>query len=84
MMWLARRAWIEAHYAAQCAGYWIRPYDQILDARRWRWRPRGRCQFSMTPEEFEEFRQRWLASLETFQQQVITGDGEGQPRGFLQ
>lgn len=23
--------------------YWLRPYDQLLDARRWRWQQRGRC-----------------------------------------
>jgi len=26
-------------------GYRIRPYDALLDARRWRWQPRGKCQF---------------------------------------
>ena len=25
------------------AGYWLRPYDQSLDRRRWRWQARGRC-----------------------------------------
>jgi hypothetical protein len=24
-------------------GYWVRPYDLMLDARRWFWQPRGRC-----------------------------------------
>lgn len=24
-------------------GYWIRPYDMLADARRWRWQPRAKC-----------------------------------------
>jgi hypothetical protein len=24
-------------------GYRVRPYDMLLDARRWFWQPRGRC-----------------------------------------
>ena len=27
-------------------GYWFRPYDMLLDARRWRWQPRQRCGFA--------------------------------------
>lgn len=22
-------------------GYWLRPYDAVLDGRRWRWKPSG-------------------------------------------
>lgn len=44
--WWARLALAEARHALVMAGYWIRPYDDILDARRWRWQPRGRCQWS--------------------------------------
>lgn len=52
MMWLARRAWIEAHYAAQCAGYWIEEFRQRWLASRLlavttvlehTYRPRGAC-----------------------------------------
>lgn len=80
MTWVIRRAVVEVRYAAECVGYWVRSYDDILDARRWRWQARGRCQFSMTPDEFEEFTRRWLAEIE---RRAITGDGDGQPRGFL-
>lgn len=34
---------IEVRAVAIDFGYWIRPYDMIRDARRWRWQRRGRC-----------------------------------------
>lgn len=36
-------AWLR--WALAIPGYWLRPYDMLLDARRWRWQPRGVCQF---------------------------------------
>jgi hypothetical protein len=30
-------------YRAGQLGYWIRPYDPLADARRWRWRPAQPC-----------------------------------------
>jgi hypothetical protein len=48
-----RRLWIEIRYAIECVGYWIRPYDMLADARRWRWQRRAPC-WTMQPE-------RWLA-----------------------
>lgn len=44
--YLLRRLWMEARHAATSAGYWLRPYDMLADARRWRWRPRQRCGWS--------------------------------------
>jgi len=38
--------WAVLVWAAQSAGYWIRPYDMLADRRRWRWQPRQRCGFS--------------------------------------
>jgi hypothetical protein len=32
-------AWI--NWMAVRFGYWVRPYDPVLDARRWRWEPSG-------------------------------------------
>lgn len=37
------RGWLP--WAAGQVGYAVRPYDDVLDARRWRWQPRGRCGF---------------------------------------
>lgn len=36
----------EVVWAARRVGYWVRPYDMLADARRWRWRPRQRCGFA--------------------------------------
>ena len=36
----------ELVHAAQCVGYWVRPYDMLADRCRWRWRPRQRCGWS--------------------------------------
>ncbi len=30
-------------WAVEQAGYQVRPYDPLLDARRWRWQPAGMC-----------------------------------------
>jgi hypothetical protein len=35
--------WAEVYWLAETVGYWIRPYDMLADARRWRWQPRQRC-----------------------------------------
>lgn len=50
--------WTELHRAGDALGdlvygdgpslwvrwrYWVRPYDFLADARRWRWQPRQRC-----------------------------------------
>jgi hypothetical protein len=42
---LARLAASEVRHAAVLAGYWLRPYDDLADARRWRWQRRHPCQF---------------------------------------
>ncbi len=41
------RRWLvaEVRWALIRIGYWIRPYDMLLDRRRWAWQPRTRCQF---------------------------------------
>lgn len=36
----------ELRWLAKRPGYIIRPYDMLADARRWRWQPRERCQWS--------------------------------------
>ena len=36
------RAWLS--WALGACGYWVRPYDMLADARRWRWQPRTPCQ----------------------------------------
>lgn len=41
---LVRIAASETRHAAVMAGYWLRPYDVLADARRWRWRRRHPCQ----------------------------------------
>lgn len=38
-----RRIVIEVRALAVNLGYRIRPYDDIRDARRWRWQARGKC-----------------------------------------
>lgn len=38
---LAAEARYQTRRARTAAGYWIRPYDQLLDRRRWRWQPDG-------------------------------------------
>ena len=43
-----------AVWLVESAGYWIRPYDMLADARRWRWQPRAKCgrqAFAEMPEE---------------------------------
>jgi len=43
-------AWLR--WAAQTAGYAVRPYDMLADARRWRWRrpaPCGRAWWAELP-----------------------------------
>lgn len=44
--WALRVTLVEVRWWIESAGYWIRPYDMLADARRWRWRPRQRCQFA--------------------------------------
>lgn len=46
--------------------YWIRPYDAVLDARRWRWQPRGKCLFSSrkSPAEVEAWLREQLGEAE--------------------
>lgn len=36
----------ELRWLAKRLGYIIRPYNMLADARRWRWQPRERCQWS--------------------------------------
>ena len=57
--------WTELHQAGDALGdmvyggpslsarwrYWIRPYDDLADQRRWRWQPRQRCGLNGVPPE---------------------------------
>jgi hypothetical protein len=43
--WGPRRLWVEARHASVMAGYWVRPYNDLLDRRIWRWQKRPLCQF---------------------------------------
>lgn len=47
-------------------GYWIRPYDAVLDDRRWRWQPTGICQFQArkSPAEIEAWLREMLGEEE--------------------
>lgn len=44
--YLIRVAWAVVRWLAESAGYWIRPYDMLADARRWRWQRRQRSGWS--------------------------------------
>lgn len=48
-----RRWWrgtLTRHLLVVKLGYWIRPYDDHLDARRWRWQESGGCRpYELTP-----------------------------------
>lgn len=44
-------AYLWLRWAARRVGYWIRPYDMILDARRWFWQPR-RCGLPADTSQF--------------------------------
>jgi hypothetical protein len=35
----------ELRWVYDRAGYWLRPYDMLADARRWRWQARYPCQW---------------------------------------
>lgn len=41
-----RLGWACVRWTFETVGYWGRPYDMLADARRWRWQPRQRCQWS--------------------------------------
>jgi hypothetical protein len=50
-----RSWWAEARYRAEQIGYVIRPYDQVADARRWRWQRATRCGLGgLDPESREQ------------------------------
>lgn len=38
-----RVAAVEVRHLVGSAAYWLRPYDMIADARRWRWSRRAEC-----------------------------------------
>ncbi len=38
-----RRLLVEVKHAAVMAGYWVRPYNDLLDRRIWRWQRRPVC-----------------------------------------
>lgn len=47
------RAWLA--WAIGALGYWVRPYDDLADARRWRWQPRTPCaRYVLTDAEREQ------------------------------
>lgn len=45
--WPRVRGWyrvrVEVKHAFVMAGYWVRPYNDLLDRRIWRWQKRPRC-----------------------------------------
>lgn len=51
-------------YLASQAGYWVRPYDQIADRRRWRWQRPAPCGYqvglTLTGAEAAELRAHLL------------------------
>jgi hypothetical protein len=49
-----RWLWAEARWLAETAGYWIRPYDMLADARRWRWQPAQRCGGVLIPTKLSD------------------------------
>jgi hypothetical protein len=54
--YLLTLGWIETRHAAVLAGYWLRPYDDLADARRWRWQRRHPCQHT---DGLEAVMDRW-------------------------
>lgn len=42
---MIRLVWEYLRWAAERVGYWLRPYDMLADARRWRWQARDPCQW---------------------------------------
>lgn len=40
-----RIMWSDLCWLAETVGYWVRPYDMLADARRWRWQARQPCGF---------------------------------------
>ncbi len=50
---LGRRVAAEAGWAATGLAYWLRPYDGVRDARRWRWQMPARCRVpDLTDDEW--------------------------------
>ena len=43
LWWPVRRAAAEVRFLWGLAAYWLRPYDMLADARRWRWQRRQPC-----------------------------------------
>lgn len=55
---------IEVRGVAVNLGYAVRPYDQIRDARRWRWVRRGKCGRQVWGELTPEFRAAFQRAVE--------------------
>jgi hypothetical protein len=55
-----RWLWAEVRWLAKSLGYWIRPYDMLADARRWRWQPRQRCGWSYHVQAKEPADPSWI------------------------
>lgn len=60
-VWLAD-AWVRS--AVGAIDYWVRPYDMLADARRWRWQPRTPCgRYVLTDAEREQLAEWWSRVL---------------------
>lgn len=53
-------------------GYWLRPYDQLLDARRWRWQKSGHEQNRM----YLDANPQVLARLRAIQRDIENGSAD--------
>ncbi len=64
MIRLLRIVWVEVRWWAESFGYWLRPYDMLADARRWRWQPRQRCGWSQLAHTRVDHERLWRALRE--------------------
>ncbi len=72
--WLPRQAAINI-------SYWIRPYDMLADARRWRWQKRQPCGLEVWHSMSAEDRAQILGALERLGWKRETVTHEGAPDG---
>jgi hypothetical protein len=70
-----RVVWEWTAWAAESAGYWIRPYDMITDARRWRWQPRAKCGSQVFAELPDTDRLELINIAEHIRRREVEPDG---------